>query len=628
MSAMLLDMSNKPAEESLATIDEVIAFPYRDLQWRSRSDPQVRILHILPASGSGDDVVCRLTAVYTGDQPSYEALSYTWGDSDHTRTITLNGHAYQVTSNLYSALQHLRHADKERRIWVDAVCINQSDLEEKNLMVQQMHLIYHRADLTLVWLGERSRDSDLALDLVCLQGQNGELCIDPAIESELEQKLLAEKDVTEESRERWEALAGLFGRPYWTRVWIVQELVWSYYITVVCGERQMPFNCFRLAHFTIWGIFDRSRPLLTSLSGSIFVGLRGMRTIGHIVQIHNCLFEPSRPLGSILSYLRRCKATDPRDKVYGCITLAELPLPKGLEVRYNLSPAEAYTNAARALIEHDKSLKILSSCEDHDLDQDVPEYLTSIDGCQRHNIPELPSWAPNWGRPRLGVPLPGDYEVLSLVSEIFREDPYFASGASKPYYKFLDDQMSLVVRGFVLDGVVEVGSDFYGIGGHRDFLLDAVNSCSRWPVAGVRYGSGLVDSLIHTMTGNRHGGGTKFPRGFIPNLENSEDPEVQDNIARTTSGRVFLISSQGLLGLGPRNTQVNDRLCIIAGCHVPVVLRQVRRAGGHDGDGCITVTHEETAYYHVVGGAYVHGVMEGELASRFNKAELTEFVLR
>lgn len=89
---------------------------------------QIRLASILPGRWS-EDVSCTLTVVSLSDKPRprYEALSYTWGDLSDKVPIYLEGSFFPVTKNLHLALRRLRHVDKPRRMWVDALCINQSD---------------------------------------------------------------------------------------------------------------------------------------------------------------------------------------------------------------------------------------------------------------------------------------------------------------------------------------------------------------------------------------------------------------------------------------------------------------------------------------------------------------------
>lgn len=97
---------------------------------------------------------------------SYEALSWVWGDLKIRKEITVNGQKLEVTTSLMAALEHLRDVSDPRELWVDAICINQRDLEERNQQIQIMEHIYSFASTVLVWLGERNEYSDKAFDLI------------------------------------------------------------------------------------------------------------------------------------------------------------------------------------------------------------------------------------------------------------------------------------------------------------------------------------------------------------------------------------------------------------------------------------------------------------------------------
>jgi hypothetical protein len=94
----------------------------------------------------------------------YEALSYTWGGEEKPYSITIKEHKLDVTANLYAALLRLRDYSLERIIWVDAICIDQKNLEEQGQQVQLMAMIYSKAHRVLVWLGETADDTEGALE--------------------------------------------------------------------------------------------------------------------------------------------------------------------------------------------------------------------------------------------------------------------------------------------------------------------------------------------------------------------------------------------------------------------------------------------------------------------------------
>ena len=156
--------------------------------------PSIRLAILQPGPRNAS-IRVKLGRSAFAERPKYEALSYTWGRADDLRAIELNGTRVEVRKNLALALVHLRHTSEERVLWIDAICINQADLEERNRQVELMSYIYARAKRVLVWLGiivhlpgaERGKKGDeTGLDLNDL----GTLC----------------------------------HQSYWRRIWIVQEI--------------------------------------------------------------------------------------------------------------------------------------------------------------------------------------------------------------------------------------------------------------------------------------------------------------------------------------------------------------------------------------------------------------------
>lgn len=128
---------------------------YSPLSW-SRGDLPVSLLTLHPGKGE-DRLGGTISVIWLSDQCNYEALSYTWGESTlrPPPTIILNEHyELQITDNLFSALRRLRRRFRSRRLWIDALCINQTDLDERIFQVSIMGAIYNSAFQVCVWLGE------------------------------------------------------------------------------------------------------------------------------------------------------------------------------------------------------------------------------------------------------------------------------------------------------------------------------------------------------------------------------------------------------------------------------------------------------------------------------------------
>lgn len=163
-------------------------FPYELLDVEKL---EIRVVILRPGIKSSP-IECYLEHVSTKKEarkgkkarPSYKALSYTWGSPEIHKTIFLNGIEVQVRENLWQALYHLRLPDTELCLWIDAICINQDDILERNQQVSRMGTIYGMAKEVLVWLGPEEDDSKVALDFIekTMSFGKGELQLDSFVD--------------------------------------------------------------------------------------------------------------------------------------------------------------------------------------------------------------------------------------------------------------------------------------------------------------------------------------------------------------------------------------------------------------------------------------------------------------
>lgn len=144
-----------------------MALPY---QYTTLShDDEIRLLHLEP--GWGNDIIqVTLRPVRLSEKPSYEAISYCWGDAEDTRKVHCEGQLLHVTVGLFTALMRLRKQDVVRVLWADAMCINQGDIDEKNRQVQLMSRIYAQPSSILIWLGDDTNGVENIHE--CLKGAN------------------------------------------------------------------------------------------------------------------------------------------------------------------------------------------------------------------------------------------------------------------------------------------------------------------------------------------------------------------------------------------------------------------------------------------------------------------------
>ena len=207
---------------------------------------EVRLEDRRPAKFQGDPTNSAPQSVV------YEALSYAWGSETDPQELIINDHILNVTRNLAEALSYLRNQHTTRTLWVDAVCINQSDTTEKGHQVQGMGWVYEHATQVIVWLGASFKGSDLAFDLALQIDHN---FIDKGfdISTPTWDDILAvvEQLVSVEMRDAWIGLYMLLTSPsWWSRSWVVQELARAPIALFVCGKRSMDWHAVFVAILT------------------------------------------------------------------------------------------------------------------------------------------------------------------------------------------------------------------------------------------------------------------------------------------------------------------------------------------------------------------------------------------
>ncbi|KAF7958399.1 hypothetical protein EAE96_001948 [Botrytis aclada] len=229
----------------------------------------------------------------------YEALSYVWGGfDDPPYCIYINGDSLFITANLYAALLRLRNHTLERVIWVDALCINQQDDQEKGLQIQLMPRIYGQATLVIVYLGEAADDSDLALESIRVAADD---------ENEKPRNPLA-------SKRNQESILGLLERPWFQRMWVLQEVGLARSILIVCGSVEMNGYTFcsgvsKLENLLkdYSGLQSLIRPKIHLIRGSIFRPKYNSSSLGDL------------SLGELIDMYHNHKATVRHDKVYALL---------------------------------------------------------------------------------------------------------------------------------------------------------------------------------------------------------------------------------------------------------------------------------------------------------------------
>ncbi len=557
------------------------------------------------------------------NSPPYSALSYTWGSPIQERFIDCDGRRFGVTLNLWKALRSLRHATDTCTFWIDAICINQKNIDERNTQVRLMKEIYRRAAEVVVWLGEDKKDSADGASLlprIHAAAQDAKLFQGPdSLAMRLEQAGLPGYGSLV-----WMSLAEIYRRNWFTRVWVVQELAVAKPATVLCGGRRVP-----------WAYFTPAAACLQTASSIHYWDARFRFDFDRFGYMDTChaQFETGSPthLLDLLSATRSHFSMDPRDKVFAVLGLASdaetlLPNPD-----YSKSTVEVYSTLAWRMITSQQSLEFLSHKED--------PWFTGIKG--------LPSWAVDWSVHPRSHPLRKTTAYSS----------YQAAGDSQARIRTTLDLSILHIRGFQVDKVKECGDPLLRYEPRDNFVGNSLRRMNlsdlnfnthmyleqarwkQWERLALKldsYPSGEVpfEAFARTLSGglDMRGSPPTHDLEFLYqaylkswgclrdrgplycNREVSEDicthwVWYRDAVEDVTYGRLFFISVNGYMGVAPPSTRPGDLICVLLGGIAPYVLRR-------DGK----------RHYRLIGECYLHGQMHRSMDGIDNALE--EYAIR
>jgi hypothetical protein len=403
---------------------------YQDLD---TSRNEIRLITIL--NDGCATINCTLAHAPLYSALSFKALSYCWGDAADTNTITINGHEFQATSNLVCALQHLR-TENHGPILIDALCINQHNIPERNNQVLRMGEIYSTASDVIAWLGLENDGSTRAIEFQRLVHRSDEDSDDYV---ETLREGLAVAVGTELQSEAFESLAKFFRRPFWKRIWILQEVALAPQVTFKCGPEVLSLEELRafrdfLSKVLSQAIYLRPKIEIRRMLGSLL--------IVSLVDMN--------PRSLIDALLFTCgmgsQAADEKDYIYGILGMSYdgsvlVPRPD-----YDLSLAEIFRLLAQSIISRSGYLEIIC------LGNMEPRFPSTdrIKVRASEILEGLPSWAPNFMQ-LLWAPSWFGFPILEL------QNPSIDENESAPI--FLNSGLVLSVSGLVWDKVDGLSGD-------------------------------------------------------------------------------------------------------------------------------------------------------------------------
>ena len=466
--------------------------------------------------------------------------------------------------------------------------------------------VYKLAFRVIAWLGEEDRYSNLAYDTFESLPTDDQMHWDPRKNDSLEETLF---DSYHEV-----AMQSLFNRPWWYRVWTIQESILGPTLLFICGHREIS------AH-TLGAISERYNVHLTTCCREFLC----IRDHGAIDKSMDMLYnlrawrrESNRELLDLLANFRSRHCTDPRDKVYGLLGLCVGDERNMIVPDYSMPVSMVYEHVALKIIESSRSLDVFS--------QVFPRSFKSTE-LEPSN---LPSWVPNWTLEATSQQL----QALMIRQE--RNAAYDASSGTFASVKLVD-QGKISLKGILIGAVMALSSPQTSL--HLD-----INQHKEW-----RDISG-IDTLPHRLYGTKTSttyydaywqtlcASILLPRSSLHNPDDivrtsdttqrswhdawwnwisqfDADDDRIDSVSSEYTGseiaffnasvsasamlrKLFMSGDEGWLGLAPMDAELGDIIALLEGGPVPYILRP--RIG------------EEAGCYELIGDAYIHGLMDGE----------------
>jgi hypothetical protein len=614
------------------------------------------------------------------NDPRWTALSYVWTDPDDPTPVTLDGQtlldpkkseeiligntSLMITPNLFQALMLIRGYKYLCTIWVDQICIDQSNLQERASQIGLMSMIFSAAERVLVWLGKaiRSQATRMLADTMAwlastnrsgsvegappearyamkLMESDPKLCPPPNENHHLFVKEMA-KDILED--------------PWFSRAWVVQEAVFARNLRVYLGPVIAPWNMFEkaLSGLSYWSI-----PWSTDEDSEVAsyhrIGLQMItKTRDWQESRYQGALKPSAKLSTLLLGLRVTQATDGRDKVYSFwhlseqVDLSQKGLKAALPITYEKGIQGVYGHTVGYCINSETTLDIIScTCQHERSRQDTL----------------FPSWMHDWRATSFNLTCSTDiYNILpqrgcdayTQWSESNGKTPFNASGGILPQagtrseasVGFSLDFSCILLSGIVFD-VIEVMSGRActttpGVQtkADQDHNWRVWASLAMEPVPGRKepYGppGARFDALWKALTF----GGVKIPGKSDEQIAEDfrewwsagrpiESPAHADWSQRLDTYETFkeqafpnglyadnrrlFRTHRGYIGTACEHAKPDDLVCILWGGALPFILRQT--------------DIDDDRPYHIVGGAtYVHGIMFGEALKIAEQEEIPE----
>ncbi|CAH0017910.1 unnamed protein product [Clonostachys rhizophaga] len=612
--------------------------------------PATRVIDLAPGTGH-DRLKCTIRVINLNEPPEYEALSYTWyrtpsdrptidawssqDDENHRNTLRWDlsipifvddDKFIGISPGLRDALRALRHPTKSRVLWVDQLCIDQSSTKEREIQVRYMSHVYSKSQRVVLWVGEEEPNTGAAFGILQSLGNYLTKVPKPPMPNlQNLSQILDLADVPDLSADSvgWRAVHDIFKRPVFQRGWVVQEVTRGSQLLIKCGRHEISWAkmmavVYPLSKF-LSVFLDRRETMDTAPRPDLLLGMDETRMnfwrMGSSVRLFNSLHAT-----------RLFKTSVPHDKIYSLIGLREPAFD--IQPNYTQPVMDVCIEATKWVLTNERNFSIC--------------VMNQRDEQHHFHKSAWPSWVPNFADP-VGLPVslshgrpwraagssvasvswpvkdkPNTMEALaykcSTVDAVANTPPAHLGFVGKlTVFMFLAESLGPRYQGstttaeaFLRTCFVNTSEDLSPIS------TEEISSLASWL-------SRFVDEVI---TGDEPMA-ERFHTPFFldlakigktaPNVEMAMTWDLTDssatlNVSAIIGKRTLFTTSDGYLGLGPSTMAPGDAVYVIAGGCTPFILRE------RPGD--ITSSSDEPEAkpeYSLIGEAYVHGLMNGEI---------------
>ncbi|KAH7391571.1 heterokaryon incompatibility protein-domain-containing protein [Cadophora sp. MPI-SDFR-AT-0126] len=588
-------------------------------------DPDIgefRLLVLLPSTDHTSQLECQLQQASSNDHESYEALSYVWGEPAFTASIKLNNISFRITPRLDEALRYLRYRDKPRVLWVDALCIDQGNNNERRYQVGLMRQIYSKCKSGIVWMGP-DEGGALGRAMTLLTKMEGcdieSLGYQGNSRRYRGQGSASGPEVLYElTKDDWYAVKHLLVKnSIWKRVWIMQEISLAPKVLLTSEGRSLDWGIVESLlvmgrHHTDAYHFSFSHGTPNSITSS-FSTAQVIKTQRELCRQN--IDGAGSSLVDVLSRFRSTLAADPRDKVFGLLGLTSDDL--GIIADYSKDVKTVFTDVAAKLINHDRNLDLI--CQSQWQSFGNP-----------HRRQDLPSWVPDFTWPKSG-------------KFLFAQRGIFIAGRPEcPVPVQVDSSGNLLLRGHLISSISSdkdtfkvLMQDYHGIWSDPAEYETMMDWWEKAGFADKEYcptGEDPFQAFWRTIAVDCRGpfgepmarlsdediaaaqAALQTIRARAKQPRQSSDPDEilgRNDLSDLRCHRMitmmlkdwrFCLTDSKHFSMIPVGSEPGDTLVVLDGAKIPIVLRPV------PGDDAT----KEKASFQVVGGAYIHGLMDGE----------------